>query len=292
MFNLLRSDLYRLVHGRKFWVVTAIIVLLTAGLLTILISLGAVTGSTQLGADGTTVTTNTAAGLSASAREVDSHSALLAASGLGSPNSSVLPMLVSILAVLAIMDDWDAGFIKNLAVGRRDRTPYLAERLLLAALLAVWNAAVTISSLELTCLAMGVRFRHAESLGVYLGYCGLNVLGTIAFVLIVVALTMTARSKALGIAASVVVGTGMLGSLLTVALSIMAMHIPWLMHVVFWLPSYNTKLYTDSIGLFATTANGVALGMPAWAHALICYVGWIVLASGATLLVNSRRDVC
>lgn len=292
MINLLKADLYRLVHGKKFWVVTALVILLTAGLLTVLILLGTFAGFTQTSTDGMTAAANSSAGLTTSDRAMDSHSALLAAAGVGAPNSSLLPMLVAILAVLVIMDDWDAGFIKNLTVGQSDRTPYIVSRLLLAALLTVWNAVVTIVSLELACLALGVHFRHAESLSAYLEYCGITVLGAIAFIMIIVSLTMIVRSKALGIAASVIIGTGMLGSLLTIALSILALHASWLEYAVFWLPSYNARLYSNSFGLFATTVNGVDLGMPVWAHALICYMGWIAFSAGAALLVNRHRDVC
>ncbi|MBW3091571.1 hypothetical protein KIH79_01110 [Bifidobacterium sp. 82T10] len=290
MINLLRSDLYRLIHGRKFWVVTILVVLLTAGLLTTLMLLGAATGAEQTDADGVSVTANAASGLAASARMMNSHTAMLSSSGLG--NGSVLSMIVAVLAVLAVMDDWDAGFVKNLLAGRRGRTAYVAGRLLLSALLAAWNTVVTIASLELACLALGVRFRYAESIGVYLGFCGLKMLGVVTFVLIVVTLAMIARSKAFGVAAAVLVGAGIMGSLLNIVLSTIAVYAPWAGQLAPWLPSNNTKLYFDGAGLFATTAGGMSLGMPVWAHALICFAGWIVLSVGATLLVNRRRDVC
>lgn len=290
MFNLLRSDLYRLIHGRKFWVVTVLVVLLTAGLLTTLMLLGAGAGAEQTDTDGVSVTTNAVSGLAASARMMDSHTAMLSSSGLG--NGSVLSMIVAVLAVLAVMDDWDAGFVKNLIAGRRGRMSYVAGRLLLSALLAMWNMVVTIVSLELSCLALGVRYRHAESIGVYLGFCGLRMLGVVTFVLIVVALAMIVRSKAFGIAAAVLVGAGIMGSMVNIVLSAVAMYAPWVGRLAQWLPSNNAKLYVDGAGLFATTAGGMSLGMPVWAHALICFVGWIVLSVGATFLVNHRRDVC
>ncbi|KAB8287843.1 hypothetical protein DSM100688_1310 [Bifidobacterium ramosum] len=290
MFNLLRSDLYRLVHGRKFWVVTASVVLLTAGLLTTLMLLGAATGAAQTDTDGVTVTANATSGLAASARMMDSHTAMLSSSGMG--GGSMLAMFVAVLAVLVVMDDWDAGFVKNLLAGRRSRMVYAADRLLLSALLTAWNVAVAIASLELTCLALGVRFRHAESLGTYLAFCGLKTLGVITFVMVAVALAMIARSKAFGVAAAVLVGAGVMGSLLNIVLSMIAAYAPWVGRLTPWLPSNTVKLYADGAGLFATTAGGVSLGMPVWAHALICFVGWIVLSVGATLLVNRRRDVC
>ncbi|NMM97451.1 hypothetical protein [Bifidobacterium olomucense] len=289
MFNLLHSDLYRLIHGRKFWVVTVLSVLLTAGLLVTLVLLGGAAGATQTDADGVTVTAN-AAGLTASGLVMDSHTAMLSSSGLG--GGSMLAMFVAVLAVLAVMDDWDAGFAKNLLAGRRGRSGYVAGRLVLAVLLTVWNMVVAIASLELACLALGVRFRHAERVGVYLGFCGLKILGVVTFVLIVVALTMIVRSKAFGVAAAVLVGAGILGSLANIVLSSAAMYLPWMARLTPWLPSNNVKLYTDGTGLFATTAGGASLGMPVWAHALICFAGWIILSVGTTLLVNRRRDVC
>ncbi|KFI52765.1 ABC transporter permease [Bifidobacterium biavatii] len=290
MFNLLRSDLYRLIHGRKFWIVTALSVLLTAGLLTTLILLGAATGAAQTDTDGVSVTANATAGLAATARMMDSHTAMLASSGMG--GGSILAMCVAVLAVLAVMDDWDTGFVKNLVAGRRSRTPYVASRLLLSFLLTAWNAIVAIVALELSCLALGVRFRHTESIGAYLGFCGLKILGTTTFVLIAVALAMIVRSKAFGVAVAVLVGAGVIGSLTNIVLSMIAAYMPWLGQLTPWLPSNNVKLYADSAGLFATTAGGVSLGIPVWAHALICFAGWIVLSAGAALLVNRRRDVC
>ncbi|MBT1171638.1 hypothetical protein [Bifidobacterium sp. SO4] len=290
MFNLLRSDLYRLIHGRKFWVVTVLSVLLTAGLLTTMMLIDTATGAAQTDADGISVTANAAAGLATTARMMDSHTAMLSSSGLG--GSSLLSMFIAVLAVLVVMDDWDAGFVKNLIAGRRDRTAYDASRLLLSFLLTAWNTVAAIVSLELTCLALGIRYRHAESVGAYLGFCGLKVLGTAAFVLIVVALAMIVRSKAFGVAAAVLVGAGIMGSLTNIVLSAIAVHMPWATQLAQWLPSNNAKLYTDSAGLFATTSGGVSLGMPVWAHVLICFAGWIILSVGAALLVNRRRDVC
>ncbi|OZG62149.1 ABC-2 family transporter protein [Bifidobacterium hapali] len=290
MINLLRSDLYRLIHGRKFWVVTVLIILLTAGLLATLMLLGAATGASQTDTDGVTVTTNTSSGLAASARMMDSHTAMLSSSGMG--GGSVLAMFVAVLAVLVVMDDWDAGFVKNLLASRRSRAVYAVDRLLLSALLAVWNMVVAIASLELTCLALGVRFRHAENLGAYLAFCGLRTLGMTTFVMIVVALTMIVRSKAFGIAVAVLIGAGVIGSLLNIILSMIAAYMPWVGQLTPWLPSNNVNLYADSTGLFATTVGGMSLGMPVWAHALICFTGWIVLSVGATLLIERRRDVC
>ncbi|MBT1161059.1 MULTISPECIES: ABC transporter permease [Bifidobacterium] len=290
MLNLLRSDLYRLIHGRKFWVVTILVILLTAGLLTTLMLLGAATGAAQTDTDGVSVTTNATAGLAATARMMDSHTAMLASSGLG--GGSVLAVFVSVLAVLVVMDDWDAGFVKNLVSGRPSRTAYIAGRLLLSVLLSVWNAVVAIASLELACFVLGVRFRRTESFGSYLGFCGLKILGAATLVLIVVAVTMIVRSKAFGIAAAVLVGAGIMGSMTNIVLSVIAAYAPWTGQLTQWLPSNNAKLYSDSAGLFATTAGGMSLGMPVWAHALICFAGWIILSVGATLLVNRRRDVC
>lgn len=290
MFNLLRSDLYRLVHGRKFWVVTVLSVLLTAGLLVTLMLLGTVSGASQTDTDGVSVTANATAGLMASARTMESHTAMLSSSGLG--GSSILSMFIAVLAVLTVMDDWDAGFIKNLIAGRHSRMTYVASRLLMSTLLTIWNVVVAVASLELTCLVLGIRFRHAESIGAYLGFCGLKTLGMVAFVLIVVALTMIVRSKAFGIAAAVLVGAGIMGSLTNIILSVMAVYLPWAAQLAQWLPSNTAKLYTDSAGLLATTVGGTSLGMSVWAHALICFAGWIALSVGVTLLVNRRRDVC
>ncbi|RSX53129.1 ribose/xylose/arabinose/galactoside ABC transporter permease [Bifidobacterium goeldii] len=285
MINLLRSDLYRLIHGRKFWVVTVLSILLTAGLLTALILLSAASGATQTDTSGVTVTANAAAGLTPSRRLMDSHTAMLSSSGLG--GSSLLAMLIALIAVLVVMDDWDAGFVKNLLAGRRSQIGYVASRLILSALLTAWNIVVSIASLELACVVLGVRFRHTETIGSYIGFCALKILGVITFVLIVVALTMITRSKAFGIASAVLVGAGIMGSLLNIVLAMIASYMPWVEQLVQWLPSNNVKLYADSAGLLAT-----ANGLPVWAHILICFTGWIIVSAGATLLVNRRRDVC
>jgi ABC-type transport system involved in multi-copper enzyme maturation permease subunit len=283
IFNLLRSDIYRLVRGRKFWVTMLMTVLITAGLYILMIvsiDQGMIDGSEMDPSD-----------YAVASRTLPTHSGMLSLMGYG--NGGVMPTVASVLAVLVVLEDFDTGYIKGLMTSRRARTGYYAERMLIVSLLTIWMSVVAIVSLEITSWAFGFHYQHGESPVAYFQYLAIVMLGAIAYALIVSALTLTVRNKAFGIAAALLVGTGMIGGTLMMAVQRFGERLPWLQTISHWLPVYNNTLYTDSASLFSIGGPGTnGLGLPVWLHVLICFAGWIALASGMTLLINHKRDMC
>lgn len=101
---------------------------------------------------------------------------------------------------------------------------------------------------------------------------------------------------------SLAVGAGfqLVGGALT-GLAGMVPQIGWLQRLVAWLPISNMNMLTDARSMMAETLPEAArsfltgtadLGMPVWAHATVCFVGWLALCWAVTLLVVCRRDPC
>lgn len=285
MFNLLRSDCYRLVHSRRFWVAGVAVVLICIGV-PLSVYLVMVYGDAESELDMVEM----------ASRTLTSHSSALTYIAIF--KSGTIPTVVAIMAALSLAEDFDSRFVTTLLAGRRDRSGYYLAKFVMVALMAVWYSMLAIVTLELTLVAFGFRYAEPEGLGVYLAFVGLNVLGVMAFASLAAAATLIARSKAFGVAMAVMGGTELIGVTVLGLASMLSGAAPWVGQAATWLPTYAINLLTDGRALAATVGStGIVaadppLGMPIWVHALVCFLGWIALACGATLLANRRRDLC
>lgn len=270
MINIFKSDIYRLIHGRKLWVMTALIAVMNIGLIALsFYMVRHVEG--ELDADTAIF----------DSMRFDSHAMLLSELGI---TDAALSVLATIFAVLVVNEDFETGFVKNLAAGR-PMGGYYVGRLLTLAALTVWHTLVYIVSAEIGFGILGFRFDQREDWGIYLGFVGLVMLGVFAMSSVVAFATWLFRSRGVGIVTMIVVQpTGPAEvALFTAAQLFDKPDSPWFANAMEWLPSYNFSQ------LDATATIG---GMPVWLHALIAFVGWVALAGGAAVLVNRRRDVC
>lgn len=311
MTRLLRSGVYRLVHGRKLWVGTALIVAACFGVVTLMsLMVGTLQADGSAGVGGLQVTVDggrysSVAPDSADAAVLDifssrtapNHSCLLVLMGLFQGGTA--GMLVSVVAVLVHAEDFERGFVRAELAGGHDRVAYHASYLALAALLAVWYSLVVVASTEAAFAAAGVRVVGAEPLWRYGRLVGLNTLGVVAVTLTVAAVHSVVRSKVAGVSLAICIGGGAMGSVLTGLAQLLGERFGWIAQAVSWLPTVNLGRINDAaplLGLTSSASQGAAAlpdaGMSAWTHALVCFIGWIAAAVAVTLLANRRRDVC
>ena len=311
MLTFLRCGVYRLVHGRKFWIGTALASVLCFAVMALMfVTMGMVDvdGTVSTGTVHLTVGGERYAGVEMDAddaallgmfadRTVPNHSFLLVFMGFF--QGGMAGLLVSIIATLAYAEDHEHGFVKAELAGRAGRIGYYASHLVLAALLAAWYSLVVIASTELAFAVFGIRVADPEPFGQYWRLAGLNILGVVAVTFIVTALHTIVRSKVAGVIIAVFVASGAVSSLATSCAQLLGSRLDWIPHVVAWLPMVNLGLLDDSapaVGLTSSATQGAFglpdAGMPVWAHALVCFIGWIALAAAVTLLANRRHDVC
>ena len=182
----LRCGVYRLVHGRKFWIGTALASVLCFAVMALMfVTMGMVDvdGTVSTGTVHLTVGGERYAGVEMDAddaallgmfadRTVPNHSFLLVFMGFF--QGGMAGLLVSIIATLAYAEDHEHGFVKAELAGRAGRIGYYASHLVLAALLAAWYSLVVIASTELAFAVFGIRVADPEPFGQYWRLAGLT----------------------------------------------------------------------------------------------------------------------
>ena len=210
MLTFLRCGVYRLVHGRKFWIGTALASVLCFAVMALMfVTMGMVDvdGTVSTGTVHLTVGGERYAGVEMDAddaallgmfadRTVPNHSFLLVFMGFF--QGGMAGLLVSIIATLAYAEDREHGFVKAELAGRAGRIGYYASQLVLTALLATWYSLVVIASAELAFAVFGIRVADPEPLGQYWRLAGLNILGVVAVTLIVSAMHTLITSRYCG----------------------------------------------------------------------------------------------
>ena len=134
MFNLLKSDVYRLVHGKMLWVGLAFLALVVVG------AAGLVWFATtpefaqmvneqaqeEARQSGATVTITSPNGAGLDAEEVQALNEKVISSRTYSYGNTFmvgfLGLILAVLAALLASSDFDTGFAKNVLAGRGDRS--------------------------------------------------------------------------------------------------------------------------------------------------------------------------
>lgn len=289
MLNLLRSDVYRLIHGRKLWVGSLMLVVCSAGLLAGVITF---VGGYDGAIDGDIT--------AAVARTLPSHSAMLTYSSMF--RGGLVAGVVSVVAALAVGEDRESGLAKNLFSSGIGRRRYVVEKMALTALLALWYSLLSVVALEITFAALGFRYESAEPALAWLGFVVLLVLGVTVYAVIAATVALVTGSRVASCATAVAVGFQMVGGVLTGLAGMAPERFGWIQRLAAWLPISNMNMLEDTRSLCSDvlpegvrsflTAGVVDLGMPVWAHAAACFLGWLAVCWAVTLLVVCRRDPC
>ena len=317
MFNLLRSDVYRLVRGKMLWVglsFLALVVVGAAGLVWFattpefaqMVSEQAQQKPPQSGMS-VTITTPNNAGLDAEEVQV------LNEKTLGSRTYSYgntfmvgfLGLIVAVLAALLASSDFDTGFAKNVLAGRGNRRAYFAEKLvLIAALWAFLLAGMLLS--DAAYAVLGFSYERTETVAEYWSWAGLSWLVLTSYAFLAALIAWATRSKVAGVVFAALVPTGFLGSMLLSAAavaassassaassraSVLAPAMPLVGDAMQWLPlSVQQRLAAGGTGLFEAGASAAA-GLSPAVQGLIVFGAITVACAALALTVCRRRDV-
>lgn len=349
MLSLLRSDVYRLVHGKALWVTTVVLVacmVISAGLLNMasqpnMLLLYAEAESATVeevqrdmayegspagfvaatdqdagadGADGENAVPDAAAKIyeevgrasddTGLALKVDSASALTAEDfaevsaemhRFSSPtalfastfvSAGLLFLVTSLMVALLFSADFDTRFIRNLPADRRGRSAYYGEKLLLAALVALYFLVVLVVSCVAAFAAWGFSYEVLDGPGELVLWLLLTWLLTVVYAWLTALTVWLTRSKAAAIAESVLVSTTMIGAFLSQLLGYFGTAMPWLRAVVFWLPSSTLGGIAQSAASLMEPGAVGSVGV----SALVVLLVWLAACAALALTVCKRRD--
>ncbi|MFR1638471.1 MAG: ATP-binding protein [Eggerthellaceae bacterium] len=160
MYNLLKSDLYRLVHGKMLWVALGCLVVLAAG-------------SGWFVWFGTTLPGASTTSELAWDSRTHTYAQLLIEGG-------VLPIIVSIMVALLFAGDYETGFAKSVFAGRPRRAPYFVERLALCGLLCAAFLLAGAFVADASFAVFGSAYQRVETVGEYWTWLGLAWLEAVA----------------------------------------------------------------------------------------------------------------
>ena len=238
MLRQLRSDLYRLRHGKLIWVMAAILCLLSvlnavvmwlaeSQVLEQLLDTGGVGGliASQLSQNldlaqmlGQMVVSNglmlmlllvTSALLAVSDFDTGYAKGMLAARRSRWVYFTEKMLLLVTTALIAIVD-FDTGYAKGMLAARRSRWVFFTEKLLLIALVDLFLIAVGCVSYIVAMLVAGFGFAEIGSKTLFARWLALIWLALIAYSFFVAFLTWITRSKSFGVAMAAVLGSGAL----------------------------------------------------------------------------------
>ena len=248
MFNLLKSDVYRLVHGKMLWVGLAFLALVVVGAAGLvwfattpefaqMVSEQAQEEARQSGA---TVTLTTPNGADLDAEEVQALNEKVIGSRTYSYGNTFmvgfLGLILAVLAALLASSDFDTGFAKNVLAGRGDRRAYFAEKLVLIAVLCgVFLLAGMLLS-DAVYAVLGFSYERTETVGEYGSWAALSWLVLTAYAFLGALIAWATRSKTVGVVFAALVPTGFLESMALGAAAVLAPAMPLVGDAVQWLP--------------------------------------------------------
>lgn len=263
MFNLLRMDLYRLKRTKSLYICLAFLLAMTILAYWMIWRFQDPEG---LGAGEMSLA------LQSTVETLKSYDLLMMFRDSGI-DGGVFTTITGILAALFVSLDFSSGFMKNIMALHRDRWKYVASKLLTAGILNfVFLAALLVYNLLVnTCFGTLVPNSAVDSLAFYFVHTWTVSMGFSALFILVILLT---RSSAMGVAAVLVLGSGLGQTLL--------LNFTALFHMTEWCD------YT----LYANLAYGPVRysGMADWKGAVVGLV-FSAVYSLLGCIVLTRRDI-
>ncbi|BAK43658.1 ribose/xylose/arabinose/galactoside ABC transporter permease [Eggerthella sp. YY7918] len=307
MFNLLKSDIYRLVHGRMLWVGLALLaafVAFTVGLVWFattpvfaqMVNEQAEANMSETPSGGVVKITNgNSAELTHEEAEALNEKVLPSRTNAYAQtliSGGVLALFVSLTIALFLVSDFETGFAKNVFAGRRRRAAYYLEKLMLCGVL---TSVFLLAGMVLTdggFMLAGFEYRFVETVGKYWSWVALAWLAVVTYVVATSVVVLLTRSKAAGIAFAIIIATGMLASLVMTVASALAPAFPVLADAVKWLPTFSVKLLgSGGIGLLSSTEGTALVGMTVLTQ-IALVAGMVIAACTAlALAICPRKDV-
>lgn len=268
MFNMMRADTYRLVHGRYLLVMV------------VALTFCAVFSATMVWLP----TTSSFAGLDTAVSDLT-----MTRSELVAEPQPMLMLFSTCVVVDFAMSDTRGSFLKSLFAQRGRRGRYCLGR----ACTAVWMCALCLAvyavASEVACRALGFEI-VPEDAGAYAAFMGVQLLSMVAYAMLGLLVAWAARKDAASVAFAIVGASTVLGHGVSFVLGLLDAVLPGASELVVWLPSWGfmSKLLGDGAGaLFA--APDVA-GLPAVAHLALVYAAWALGAYLLGRIMVGRKD--
>lgn len=300
MLNLLKSDLYRLVHGKMLWVLIAVMAIGAAFVVAMswFVSTDtfremAMQSASSGGQGGTGISVGVQSSGGADITAIDTIDAttvpgLTYVAGGTIVGGGFIVLLHGLFTALFLSSDVSTGFLKGVLAARRNRMAYYLEKLLVIELVALAFVVVGVATCAIGTTVAGFTFTDPDSIGILLAWMALSWLIACAYACIVALITWITRSvvagtvTAVGITMAEGIVQSVLGSLFpgsTVAGAIAG-----------WLPLTSAGLLGAGSGFLSAAAPAGEVITPL-AHVLITGIVCVAVFGCASLTIARKRDV-
>lgn len=292
MVNILRMDLYRLLHGKSLWVFLAVIVglvIMTSGIMAIITSPGftesmqsasTAAGGFHLGItnpNGTMMDADDYADVSEATAMLSGSMTQISFIGSMFLSGGGLTVIFAIFIALFLASEFESGFSKNVFTTQPNRFAFLGARVIEIILLAAVFTAVTVGA-SLLAMAIGRVNVIATPLPELLLWSVLVTLVVAGFGMLTALFVWWTRKMAVGIVAGILLGAG----LATVILQGFLLLFPSMKHLAdFTLSSCSMSLAQGvnlAGGLSAVHIAGVA-------------IAFIVISAALSAIALQKKDI-
>ncbi len=298
MFNLLRSDLWRIVRMPSFWVLTLLVVASLASVAWLMDYLASPEFAQTVNAS---IQESVSEDDQASFEEYLDEEATLNDKTL--PNvtfiwsnafldGGMLGIIGSLLAAIFLLSDFKSGFIKVLPMDRRGRWRYFGEKTILVLILQAYVLVLGATTSFLAFQAFGFTYEETSTISGIALWLLCAWLYASAMALIVSFITWLWKSEAVSSLAALFVSGGILGAILLQLINYLTVVASFLSLVPQWLPiSARRDLRTGDSGLFVPSTYEAFSAIPVWAHEVIICALFIVLSCAVIFGLCRKRDL-
>lgn len=292
MFNLLRSDFYRLVRWRTFWVYGAVMVGIVVAAACMLAYVAAPDYASTASSEAVDQIDYQEAMADYPFLE-DRHLPSLSYAWAQMLCSGLLALMGSLLAAVFLAGEFSGGFIKNLLMSPRGRALYYGEKLLFIALLQGILLLLGVAAATVSFWAVGFSYGNGDGIGCLILWLGELWLMAIAYAFITACITWVVRSEWGGVVAAMLISSGMVGTVLLQLCAFSATAYPWMQQAAYLLPFTCDKmiLQKGAEALFAQNAAIPIAGMAPWVWVMLVMFAYIAACAAVALGILRKRDI-
>lgn len=306
MFNLLKSDLRRIVRMRAFWVHTILVIALVAFIAGMMNYVASPEFAEYVN---TSIAEKEIEGMSAeeaaefqaeAAENLDEAESINDKSlesitytwGNTFLNGGALGILGSLLAMIFLLSDFKHGFIRNLPMDRRSRWKYYGEKMIFVAIIQAYLLALFAFVTYVAYFVLGFTYETVNTAGDIALWLLLAWLYASAMALIVACVTWLLRSEAISSMAAVFISGGILGAFLIQIIYSISAPDGFLARVPQWLLiSARSDLNAGGPTILESSTYEFFSAMPVWGHEMIVCLIYILAACAFTLAICRKRAV-
>lgn len=307
MFNLFKSDLYRMVRMVSFWVCivvsVAMMIAIAAAMnwlaspeFAVMVTESAMEQSLEAASPEEQVQMRLE--VAEDLEEIEPLNAKILEGGVTTTWSNTfldggfLGAFGSLFVIIFFMMDFKNGFVKNLPMDRKGRMAYFGEKLLFVGLIQAIFLLVCACFSTGAFWAFGFTQEVQDSFGEIALWLVLAWLVCVAYGSLVACITLMVKSEALSTVMAVGVSSGVLGSLLSTLLNYIGVMIPLFTQAPQWmLVSTYRDLRNGGAALMGLGDQGLFAMAPVFVHVLVIAAIYIAVAVVVTFVVCRKQDI-